>query len=303
MKFLHQLLAAMLLWVFIACNHQDGKQVVTSKNIVLEKELLKPEEQKSGLLSTADSAMPVQYNSPKQSPSTVQTAGKEDWDKKIIKTGNLTIEVKNYPSFNGLLHSGIKQFGGYVAQEEQSQSDYKIENIVTIKVPVDQFDNAVVQLTSGTDKIIAKKITSEDVTAEVVDTKSRMEAKKRVRDRYLDLLKQAKNMEEILQVQNEVNGMQENIEAAAGRINYLGHAAAFSTINITFYQVLNPDVKNDPGPSYSFRVIESFKSGLHWFADLFVLLISLWPLWIAVATAWFFIRKKIAIVKKPKPIA
>jgi hypothetical protein len=33
----------------------------------------------------------------------------------------------------------------------------------------------------------------------------------------------AKNMEEILSVQSEINGIQEEIESAAGRIEYLGH--------------------------------------------------------------------------------
>lgn len=47
-----------------------------------------------------------------------------------------------------------------------------------------------------------------------------MQAKMAVRDKYLQLLKQAKNIDETLQVQNEINGIQEDIEAANGRINY-----------------------------------------------------------------------------------
>ena len=100
---------------------------------------------------------------------------KPDWDKKIIKTASLNAEVKDYNIFYSSLREKIKGLGGYIAQEEQSQSDYKIENSLTIKIPVDQFDNAVVQLTGNTEKINQKKITSQDVTTEVIDTKSRME--------------------------------------------------------------------------------------------------------------------------------
>ena len=287
MKRLHQLLAALLLCLLIACKDtamQLNKDVSSLKEATAE----------DTTMSAAGDASVVTQNN--RQPGKAQT--KEDWDKKIIKTGNLTLEVKDYGAFNELVHNGIKKFGGYIAQEEQNQSDYKIENIVTIRVPADQFDDAILQLTPGTEKIVEKKITAEDVTAEIVDTKSRMEAKKRVRDRYLDLLKQAKNMEEILQVQKEADGVQENIEAAAGRIGYLGHASAFSTIHIGFYQVLKPNV-NDPGPSYGYRILESFKSGLHWFAELFVILVSLWPLWMGIMVAWFFIRKqKVSPVKK-----
>ena len=64
------------------------------------------------------------------------------------------------------------------------------------------------------------KISTEDVTGEVVDTRARMEAKKQMRDRYLALLKQARNMKEILEVQTEINTIQEDIESASGRVGF-----------------------------------------------------------------------------------
>jgi hypothetical protein len=123
-----------------------------------------------------------------------------DWDKKIVKTASLEFEIKDYKVFNSTFRDKIRQSGGYVSQEEQKQSDYRIENNVVIKVPVDQFDNLISQLLPGTDKIVEKKVASQDATMEYVDTKSRLEAKRQVRQRYLDLLKQAKNLEEILNV-------------------------------------------------------------------------------------------------------
>jgi len=293
MKLVSQLTAATLLWIFIACNN-SGDTVNYNKGKAAADKVYKSEDLANAMVA-ADSAGIPQGTVNNQSPVAISKQTKEDWNKKIIKTGQLTMEVKNYAAFNEAVHAGIKKFGGYIAQEEQNQSDYRIGNTVTIKVPVDQFDAAITDLTPGSEKLIEKKISSEDVTAELVDTKSRMEAKKHVRDRYLDMLKQAKNMEEILQVENEVNGIQENIEAAAGRINYLGHEATFSTINITYYQVLNATGAYNPDPSYGYRLLASFKSGLHWFAELFVFLVSLWPLWLGILAAWWLIRKKIKI--------
>jgi hypothetical protein len=301
MKFISQLLAALLLCFLFACKEKSKQVMLMNKEAAVAKDINKPEGFKVEM-RVEDTTSPLQQNTPQKSTLSAKSQAKEDWDKKIVKTGNLTVEVKSYKVFNEMLHAGIKEFGGYIAQEEQNQSDYKIENNITIKIPVDQFDNAVAALSPATEKIVEKKITSEDVTGELVDTKSRMEAKKRMRDRYLDLLKQAKNMEEIVQVQNEVNGIQENIEAAAGRINYLDHSAAFSSIHINFYQVINTNGINNPDPSYRYRILESFTSGLHFFAELFVVLVSLWPLWTGILIIWFFIRKKILPVKN-KPVS
>lgn len=72
-----------------------------------------------------------------------------DWDKKIVKTADLKLEVKNFRTFTDQLHRLVKQSGGYIAQEQQSQSAYSIENTVTIRVPVDHFDGMLLQMASA----------------------------------------------------------------------------------------------------------------------------------------------------------
>ena len=234
---------------------------------------------------------PQQTQGDKKSQQQTTPATQQDWDKKIIKTATLNLEVTDYSAYNTSLRDKIKQTGGYVAQEQQTQSDYKIENTITIKVPVDQFDNAVNLVSASVKEINEKKITSEDVTTEVIDTRSRLEAKKQVRLRYLDLLKQAKNMEEILSVQSEINGIQEQIESAAGRIEYLSHSSSFSTIHLTFYQILNATARDTDKPSFSTKLGAAFKNGWSWIGEVFVGIVSIWPLLLMIFAAFIIYKK------------
>ncbi|HXB91976.1 MAG TPA: DUF4349 domain-containing protein [Puia sp.] len=223
-----------------------------------------------------------------------------DWDRKIVKTANLKIEVKHFGSYLQQLHHLVKESGGYIAQETQSQSDYSIENTVAIKVPVDRFEDLLMKTASDSDKIVEKKINSEDVTSEYVDTRSRLETKKEVRERYLDLLKQARSMKDILAVQNEINGIQEQMDAAAGRIAWLGHSAAYSTIYLDFYQVLNPTAQEETSPSFFFKLKDSIRQGWEWCSSLVLGLISVWPLWIALVLVWFGAKRwKAGLARKP----
>lgn len=290
MKFAGSSPAALLLLLLIACNHRAAYEKANAPLQHL-KSSYKTADGAVQFAATDSTAAPQDEKERQASPVN-KTATKEDWDKKIIKTATLSLEVKNYRDFNGLLRSRVKQLGGYVAEEEQNQSDYKIENVVTIKVPVDQFETAVAQLVPESEKLVEKKISSQDVTTEVVDTKSRMEAKKRVRDRYMDLLKQAKNMNEILQVQNQIDEIQEQVEGAGGRIAYLSHASSYSTINLTYYQVLNAAAVVEAVPSYGSRIAASFQSGLTWFSELLVFIISLWPAWLGGIGAWMLIKRR-----------
>jgi hypothetical protein len=222
-----------------------------------------------------------------------------DWDKKIIKNATLKLEVKDFKNYNDVIHKTVKQFGGYIAQEEQNLSDEKSETVIAIKVPVDQFETMMNQLPAGDIKVIERKINTEDVTGEVIDTKSRLEAKKQMRLKYLEFLKQSKNMEEVLQVQNEVNSIQEEIEAAAGRIVFLSHQSSFSTINLTFFQPqpgYKPSV--DETPSFVTRVGNAFTTGANFIAELFIGLIAIWPL-LLVSTGLYFGWKRIKNSRKP----
>jgi hypothetical protein len=213
-----------------------------------------------------------------QTPATVVTH--TDWDKKIIKTAIVQLEVKDFKKYNETIHSSIRKYGGYIAQEEQNLTDEKSETVLTLKVPVDEFENVMNALPAGDVKVIQRKITSEDVTGEVIDTRSRLEAKKQVRLKYLDFLKASKNMEEVLQVQSEINSIQEEIEAAAGRVEYLSHQSAYSTINLTFYQPAVGFKPTDVSPTFFTRVGIAFKSGAEWLIELLVAMISIWPLWL-----------------------
>jgi hypothetical protein len=222
-----------------------------------------------------------------------------DWDSKIIKTATLRLEIKDFKKYNDYVHNAVKQYGAYIAQEEQTLSDEKSETAITIKVPVAQFENMMNKLPADDGKVMEKKISTEDVTGEVVDTKSRLEAKKQMRLKYLEFLKQSKNMEEVLQVQNEINAIQEQIESAAGRVAFLSNQSAMSTINLSFYQPLEGYKPGTDEPSFLTRVSTAFKTGVSWLADLFVGLMSIWPLFL-VALIMFFGWKKL---RQPKFVA
>ncbi len=296
------LAVCILVPVLFSCNRGNNKEKSVAADMELA-ELKKSEPPKNesspeGITGNNQEPIPVGNTQPpfttdsspaKQPVKTVPA--NPDWDKKIIKTADLKVEVKDFKSYTDKVHLAVKQFGGYIAQEEQHLSDEKSENVISIKVPVAQFEDMMNQLPGGDVKVLERKITSEDVTGEVVDTRSRLEAKKQMRLKYLDFLKQSKNMEEVLQVQGEINGIQEEIESASGRVGYLTHQSAFSTINLTFYQPMAGFKPEPEAPSFGTRMFAAFKSGASWVAELFVGLISIWPLLLVIAGVVVLVRR------------
>jgi hypothetical protein len=282
---------------FISCNRAENKSDIQAFDLTTAD--LKEQQPQNN--NKEKQQIPVGKFSPPPTDSAgfpIQTlvVSNPDWDSKIIKTATLRLEIKDFKKYNDYVHNAVKQYGAYVAQEDQNLSDEKSETTITIKVPVAQFEPMMNKLPADDSKVVEKKISTEDVTGEVVDTKSRLEAKKQMRLKYLEFLKQSKNMEEVLQVQNEINGIQEQIESAAGRVAFLSNQSAMSTINLTFYQPMEGYKPTDATPSFLTRVGNAFKTGASWIAELFVGLVSIWPL-LLVAFGIYFGWKKLRPAK------
>lgn len=301
--------AILLLASIVACNKSkntqvEAKQISSYEEPGFNKDENKKEDKltqnKSGNYNTTDSAGSPVYNNDegkekdntnnkpiKQEPTKVVT----DWNKKIIKIANVTLDVNDYNKFNKNIHELVKRYGAYVSGEEQNQNSYSIENNIVIKVPVEQFDDLMNSLSGDGISVIERKITTEDVTNEIIDTRGRIEAKKAVRQQYISLLNQAKNMEDILQVQNEINRITEELESATGRVNYLTHQSTFSTIHLKYYQYFDASAKPETQPSFLSKIKNAFVSGAEGVGNFLVLLINLWPLFAIAFAVWLAYKK------------
>jgi Domain of unknown function (DUF4349) len=298
-------LAATVL-LLCACNNGRNKEYETA-NQDLVSELKNTQGTTDSIPAPQQAPIPADTDEkPKPGEKTVKSASaapkpvQVDWDKKIIKTADINVEVKDFKTFTAQTREISKKYGGYVAGEKQDATEYKIENSLTLKVPVAMFDDMLNELSQLPVNIISKQVSSQDVTAEMVDTRSRIEAKKQVRDKYMEFLKGSKNMEEVLQVQNEINGVQEQIETAAGRVNYLGHEAAYSTIHLTYYQVFDAKAATGAAPGFGDKLGQAMMYGVNIIKSLVLGMVTIWPLLLIAAIAWFFYkRSKRQTVSKP----
>lgn len=293
--------------IFMSCNDKKKSTEDESLYATMADNIVQEKSEKPG----ADQQIPVP-NAPQQATTTDSVApppqpaspqspavSNIDWDKKIIKTATVKYEVKSFDQFNKDTRDKVRKFGGYVAQEDNYQYEDRKEISLIIKVPVAQFETMMNDMQGKDAKQIERTIKTEDVTGEVIDTKSRLEAKKQMRLKYLEFLKQSKNMEEVLKVQEEINSIQEEIESAEGRVQYLTKQAAYSTIILTFYQPMEGFKAPSNDNSFWSKTGEAFSRGGEMVKGLLLAIISIWPLILVGAGGIFIWRRR----KQGHPVA
>jgi hypothetical protein len=204
----------------------------------------------------------------------------DDIQQMLIKNASLRFEVKKYDEARKNILNIIKTSNAYVANESESRNDYKISNTMNIRVPQSDFDNLVDSIISQCKNLDERSINVRDVTEEYVDTDSRLKAKREIENRYLEILKKAQNVKEILEVEQKLGGIREEIESAEGRLKYLSHQVAFSTINLMFYQNTNTIATSRLG--FFSRTFSAFVSGWNGLTEFVIGLVSIWPFLIIV---------------------
>ncbi|MDQ7815102.1 MAG: DUF4349 domain-containing protein [Patescibacteria group bacterium] len=179
---------------------------------------------------------------------------REEIGQKIIRNGYLNLRVddaeKRLTEAKGL----ATQFGGFVASSNLQDNAGVKTAYLTIRVPSDKFDSLV-----DASKKLASLVTSEssnadDVTDQFVDLNARLKAAQAEEAQYLEILKQAKSVEDTLKVTSALSQVRARIEQMQGQLRYLTDKTDYATLNLTLTEDTRIEV-----PTRTWEPLESIR--------------------------------------------
>ena len=174
-------------------------------------------------------------------------AGIENFERKLIRTGNVSLEVQTITDAEDKIAAWAASLGGYVTNANTWQYGAGF----TVRVPSSRFDEAMSQVGSF-GRITNRSVSSQDVSDNYYDMKSRLETKYILRDKLQSYLSEAKDIKDLLEVERQLNEVIEDIESTESRFKRLSGQIDYSTIyiNMSFEHgkdeggIILPDVKN-----------------------------------------------------------
>ena len=203
--------------------------------------------------------------------------------RKVIKDAHLRFRTQDIEQTSSFLKQSLKGFGAYISEENNFNYSNEMGYEFTIRVPAPKFDSLVdFILTKANIKELDNKSTQlKDVTEEFIDIEARIKVKKESEQKLIDLMKQAKNLSETLEIQKQLTELRADIESVEGRLKYLANQTEYSTVNVSFYEIVK----------YSTRFFGDFfdalKDGFQVFLHVVTLLTYLWVLIVAIfAIRW-----------------
>lgn len=170
----------------------------------------------------------------------------EVFERKLIRTGNVSLEVQTLSDAEEKIAAWAKSLGGYVT----NANTWEMGAGFTVRIPSERFDQAMADA-GNFGRITNRSINSQDVSDNYYDIKSRLETKYILRDKLTNYLSQAKDIKDLLEIERQLNSVIEDIESTESRFKRLSNQIDYSTIYIDMHfehgkdegGIILPDVK------------------------------------------------------------
>ena len=169
----------------------------------------------------------------------------------IIRNGSLNLEVQSVEQAFARVTAIAGEQGGFVANstlERGGGDGYRYAHL-TLRIPAERFDQTIEALRAIAAEVLHVSTSSQDVTGEVTDLEAGLRNLRSVEAQYLTLLTNAKEISDILQVQDRLTETRGQIERSEGRLALLESLADLSTLSVDLQQTAQaPDGDGGGGP-------------------------------------------------------
>ena len=205
-------------------------------------------------------------------------------ERKIIRNGRISVETDDPLDGQRKITSIAESRGGFVVTTEFKQDGKNSSNqsvIIAIRVPAPQFDETIAQI-RATGRVLAENVSGQDVTEEFLDLEARLKTQKALEIQFLEIMKQARKVEDALQVQSEIANVRTEIERIEGRRRFLANQAALSTLTVTL-STPAPVVITATTTGFGHSVRQAFADGIDFAVEIILALIRLLIMLVPVA--------------------
>lgn len=150
----------------------------------------------------------------------------------VISTADLVLEVRNlYESYKAIRQIAVRG-NGYITESNVNLAEGRKVGTMTIRLPMTGYEQALDEIRK-LGKVISNNETGDDVTEEYVDLQSRIKNLRIEEASFRKLMKDAKQLQDILTLEEQLSRIRGEIEQVTGRMRFLENRVSLSTINIS----------------------------------------------------------------------
>lgn len=216
--------------------------------------------------------------------ATVETSGQ-----KIVRTADLTIASTAFDADSTALTGLTQRLGGYIASVSVSgEASSRMDRVAyySMRIPSEKLDEFLTGLGS-IGRITYRYENSTDYTTQYADTTMRLKTQQDKMTRLLELIKQATDVSDLLEIESEVADTQYEIDSLQSSLLTIDRDVDKSAVTVTLQEQSSGDTAQTVELTLWQRLASGFKAsiaGLGVFGqNLLVFLVMLLPALVPIA--------------------
>jgi len=167
--------------------------------------------------------------------TTVRSISANEQERKMIRTASLDMLVKNPKDTSDKIRLLAEQAGGFLVSSETYGGANASSASLTIRVPVDKFEQVRSQISSLGLRVESEKLEAQDVTKQYVDLAARLRNFRAQETQYLGILKQAKTVKDTVEVSDKLNEVRAQIEQQQAEFDALSKQVETIALTISLH--------------------------------------------------------------------
>ncbi len=238
----------------------------------------------------------------------VETSVGIEENRKLIRTVNMEAETADLDTILADLDAQLAQLGGYV-QDKSVQNgrngSYRYATL-TLRIPADKVDQFVGHVEDATN-ILSSSEKAEDVTLKYSAIESRIKALETKEARLLELLAEAKDLNDLLLLENQLAAVRQELETVKSQLKLYDSLIDYGTIHLNITEVKEFTVVEEEEPPAWERIgtgfVRSVKGMWTILTEIFIFLVVALPYLVipgGIVIAILVIRKKRNHYRTPK---
>ena len=159
-------------------------------------------------------------------------------DRKIIRNADITMEVESTTDAQHRVTSIAESHGGFVVTSEAKQrenidpSKRTLDIKLVVRIPANRFGLALDEIKKLAGNLSEANVTGQDVTEDFIDLEARIKTQRALEFQFLEIMKQARNINDALEIQRQISEVRTDIEKLEGRKRFLENRSSLSTITV-----------------------------------------------------------------------
>lgn len=166
----------------------------------------------------------------------------------IIKNAEMHLVVSSVDEALTRIEGLVADVGGYILNSRTWFQNGEKYASLTFAVPSERFEETLGRLRRIGVKVADESTSGQDVSQEYVDLEARLANLEAAAARLREFLKEAKSVEEALQVEARLRELEGEIAQVKGRMNFLKGRSAYSLITVIL-EPLRPTPTPTPTPT------------------------------------------------------